>query len=85
LATPVPADLTEEMIVAAMTKADTRVCVGSDRCDALPHRLEDALASCTPRGRCKAGWVVSRGGRESHDVWLEVIPGLVKLVPQVEA
>jgi hypothetical protein len=67
------------MIEAAMAKADARVCVGSDRCFALPHRLEDARASCTAKGRCKVGWVVSRGGRESFDVWLEVSTGLVKL------
>jgi hypothetical protein len=60
-------------------------CVGSDRCYALPHRLEDALKTCTPKGQCKVGWIVSRGGRESWDVWLEVSTGLVKLVPQAEA
>jgi hypothetical protein len=62
------AALTEAMITAAMAKADARVCVGSDRCYAFPDRLEDARASCTPKGRCKVGWIVSRGGRESHDV-----------------
>jgi hypothetical protein len=29
-------ELTEEMIAAAMAKADARVCVGSDRCYAFP-------------------------------------------------
>jgi hypothetical protein len=62
------AELTEEMIAAAMAKANKRVCVGSDRCFALPHLLADARASCTPKGRCKVGWIVSRGGRESWDV-----------------
>jgi hypothetical protein len=62
------AALTEAMSTAAMAKADARVCVGSDRCYAFPDRLEDARASCTPKGRCKVGWIVSRGGRESHDV-----------------
>src|SRR5829696_1484904 len=74
-------ELTETMIAAAMAKADARVCVGSDRCYAFPDRLEDARASCTPKGRCKVGWVVSRGGRESLDRWLEVCTGLVKLIP----
>jgi hypothetical protein len=73
------------MIDAAMAKADRRVCVGSDRCFALPHRLEDARASCTPRGRCKVGWIVIQGGRESHDVWLEVSTGLVKLIRRLHA
>ena len=75
-------EFTEEMIAAAMTKADKRICVGSDRCYALPHRLEDARASCTSKGRCKVGWIVSRGGRESHNVWLEVSTGLVKRIWQ---
>jgi hypothetical protein len=78
-------ELTEEKITAAMAKADARVCVGSDRCFALPHRLEDARKTCTPKGRCKVGWIVSRGGRESWDVWLEVRTGLVKLVAQAHA
>jgi hypothetical protein len=78
-------ELTKEMIAEAMGKADKRVCVGSDRCFALPHRLEDARASCTPRGRCKVGWIVSRGGRESQDVWLEVATGLVKLMRRADA
>jgi hypothetical protein len=77
--------LTDELITAAMAKADRRVCVGSHRCFALPHRLEDARASCTPKGRCKVGWTASQGGREAHDVWLEVSTGLVKLIAQVNA
>jgi hypothetical protein len=78
-------ELTEEQITAAMAKADARVCVGSDRCYAFPDRLEDARQTCTPKGRCKVGWIVSRGGRESHDVWLEVSSGLVKLIRRAEA
>jgi hypothetical protein len=68
-----------------MAKADARVCVGSDRCYAFPDRLQDARTSCTPKGRCKVGWIVSRGGRESFDVWLEVATRLVKLVRQAAA
>jgi hypothetical protein len=79
------AELTEELIAAAMAKANARVCVGSDRCYAFPDRLQDARASCTPKGRCKVGWIVSRGGRESFDVWLEVSTGLVKLIRQADA
>jgi hypothetical protein len=80
-----PPELTEEMISAAMAKADARVCVGSDRCYAFPDRLEDVRASCTPKGRCRVDWIVSKGGRESLDVWLEVRTGLVKLIPQANA
>lgn len=79
------ADPTEAMITAAMAKVHAQVCVGSDRCYAFPRRLDDALASCTPKGRCTVGWVVSKGGRESHDVWLEVATGLVKLIARVDA
>jgi hypothetical protein len=68
--------LTEEMIATAMAKADARVCVGSDRCFAFPDLLVDARQTCTPKGRCKVGWMVSRGGRESWDVGLEVRMGL---------
>jgi hypothetical protein len=74
--------LTEEMIATAMAKADARVCVGSDRCFAFPDLLVDARQTCTPKGRCKVGWIVTRGGRESWDVWLDVRTGLVKLIPQ---
>jgi hypothetical protein len=76
---------TEEQIATAMAKTDPRVCVGSDRCFALPHRLEDALVSCMLKGRCMVGWIVIRGGRESWDVRLEVNTGLVKLIPQANA
>jgi hypothetical protein len=78
-------ELTEEMITVAMAKADARVCVGSDRCYAFPDRLDDVRASCTPKGRCKVGWIVSKGGRESWNVWLEVSTGLVKLIARVDA
>jgi hypothetical protein len=55
-------ELTEEKITAAMAKADARVCVGSDRCFALPDRLEDARETCTLKGQCKVGWIVVRKG-----------------------
>ena len=79
-----PPELSEEQITAAMAKADRHVCVGSDRCFAFPDRLEDARETCTPKGRCKVGWIVSRGGRESFDVWLKVSTGLVKLIRQAD-
>ena len=80
-------ELTEEMIAAALTNADARVCVGSDRCYPFPDQLEHACQTCTPTGRCTVGGtrrvISSRGGRESWDGWLEVSTGLVKLVAQV--
>ena len=78
-------ELTEAMIEAAMAKADARVCVGSRRCFALPDPLYAARESCTAKGRCKVGWIVSQGGRESYNVWLEVSTGLVKLIAQANA
>jgi hypothetical protein len=77
--------MTEGQIAAAMAKADRRVCLGSDRCFALPYGLEDAREICPPKGRCKVGWIVSRAGRESFDVWLEIATGLVKLIRQADA
>jgi hypothetical protein len=85
VADPKSVALTEQHIAAAIRKANARVCAGSDRCFALPHLLEDARETCTPKGRCKVGWIVSWGGRESFDVWLEVATGLVKLIRQVDA
>jgi hypothetical protein len=69
-------DLTAAMITAAMAKAEARVCVGSDRCYALPSDIETDRARCTSDDRCRVGLIVSLGGRESHVVWLEVGTGL---------
>jgi hypothetical protein len=78
-------ELTEAMITAAMAKAEARVCVGHARCYAFPDRLEDALASCTSKGRCQVGWILRMSGHESWDVWLEVSSGLVVLVLKAHA
>jgi hypothetical protein len=77
-------ELTDETIAAAMAKADARVCVDSDRCYALAADVETARARCTPKGRCRVGLIVNGGGRETHDVWLEVTTGLVKLIQQAD-
>jgi hypothetical protein len=37
------------------------------------------------QGRRHVGAIISRGGREAHDLWLEVSTGLVKLVRQADA
>ncbi len=78
-------ELTEAMIAAAMTEAEARVCDGNDRCCAVPNRLADARVTCTPKGRCRVGWVIPASGRTSWDVWLEVRTGLVKLIPRTNA
>ena len=65
-------ELTEAMIAAAMARAEKVACrPGDDRCYPLPNRLVDARASCTPKGRCRVGWIVANSGRDSWDVWLD--------------
>ena len=79
-------ELTEEMIAAAIAKADARFCQpGDQRCYAFPSAAEDARTRCTSKGRYTVGWVVRAGGREAWDVWLEVASGLVKLIRQTNA
>ena len=68
--------LTQEMIDEGMARAEKVVCrPGDGRSYAFPDRLVDALATCTPKGRCKVGWVVSKGARESWHVWLDLHTG----------
>ena len=57
---------------------------GDGRCHALPDSGEVARVSCTPKGRCKVGWIVSKGGRESWDVWLDLHTGEGRLRRQVD-
>jgi hypothetical protein len=78
-------ELTDELIAAAITRADARVCAGHDRCYAFPDPLHDARETCTPKERCKIGWIVRLSGRESWDVWVEVSTGLAKLIRRVNA
>jgi hypothetical protein len=47
--------------------------------------LHHDLVRCTADGRCRVGLIVSRGGRESWDVWLEVSTRLVELILQADA
>ncbi len=41
----------------------------------FPDPLEDARASCTPKRRCRLGWILADSGRDSWDVWLDVQTG----------
>jgi hypothetical protein len=59
-------EFTEQMIAAAMANADARVCGGSNRGYAFPDGLHDARETCTPKGRGKVGWIVSRRRRPSR-------------------
>ena len=59
-------ELTEDLITAAMAKAEARVCVGSRPLLCFPHRLDDALASARPRvAAMSAGSSAGAGGRAS--------------------
>ena len=56
-------ELTDEIIAAAMAKAEKRMCApGDNRCYAFPYDLAGAQATCTVKGRCKVGWVVRDAG-----------------------
>jgi hypothetical protein len=78
-------ELTEERIAEAMPRAEKVACRPSeDRCYALPDLVEAARASCTPKGQCKIGWIISNGGRESFDVWLDLETGEGRLRRQVD-
>ena len=83
------AELTDDMIAAAMAKADARVSVGSDRCFAFPTCSRRLVRAARRRGAARSAGtrrvIVGRGRRESRDVWLEVSTGLVTLIAQVDA
>jgi hypothetical protein len=65
--------LTEDMIAEGMARAEKVAGRPDDhRCYAFANRREDAQASCTPKGRCRIGWIVANTGRDSWDVWLDV-------------
>ena len=51
----------------------------------FPDPRDSARARRTPQGRCRVGAIVSRCGREAHDVWLEVSTGLVTLIRPTDA
>ena len=56
-----------------------RVCVSHARCFAFPDRQEDVRETCTLKGRCTVGGtrrvIVTNGGRDAYDVWLDVNTG----------
>ena len=69
-------NLTDEMITEAMARAEKVACLpGDQRCLPLPYDVESAQQTCTPKGRCKLGWIVADAGRKSWDVWLEILTG----------
>ena len=78
-------EVAEELIATVMARAEARVWIGNPRCYAFPDPLVEAGHSCTPKGRCRVGWILANSGRESWDVWLEVSAGLVKLIPRANA
>jgi hypothetical protein len=78
-------ELTEERIAAAMARAKWVACSpGNDRCYAFPDPIAEARASCTAKGRCRIGWILANGGRDSSDIWLDVHTGEGRLRRQRE-
>ena len=82
-------ELTDEVIAEAMVRAEKVACrPGDGRCSALPDSVADARAMCTPQGRCKSGGtrrvIVSHGGRESWNVWLDRHTGKGRLRCQLD-
>jgi hypothetical protein len=78
-------ELTEERIAEAMARAEKAACrPGEGRCYALPDSVDVARASCTPKGRCKVGWIIAEGGRSSFDVWLDLHTGEGRLRRRVD-
>ena len=68
--------LTQELIEDGMARAEEVACrPGDDRCSVFPDPLANVRASCTPKGRCRLGWIVANCGRDSWGVWLDVHTG----------
>jgi hypothetical protein len=66
-------ELTENVIAEAMAHVEKVACVpGDQRCWLLPYDAESAQATCTPKGRCKIGWIVADASRKAWDVWLDL-------------
>jgi hypothetical protein len=71
--------LTEAMIAAGMARAERVACQENARCFALPDPLGKAHTTCTPKGRCKIGWIIAEGGRTSYDAWIDIHTGEARL------
>jgi hypothetical protein len=77
--------LTEEMIAEAMARAEKMACQPWDgRCLPLPYSAVEARKTCTPKGRCKVGWIVANAGRDAWDVWLDLHTGEGRLRRRVD-
>ena len=73
-------ELTQAMIAEGMARAEKVACDPfRARCFAFPDPIDEARNSCTPKGRCKIGWIVAEGGRTSYDIWLDVHTGKGRL------
>jgi hypothetical protein len=61
------------MAIETMARAEKVACAPRDsRCLPLPDRVEDALVNCTPKSRCKIGWIPADAGRKAWEVWLDI-------------
>ena len=78
-------ELACETIGKAMARAEMVACwPRDDRCFPFLDRLEDAYASCTPKGRCRIGWIVANAGPNCWDIWLDVHTGEGRLRRRTE-
>lgn len=74
-----------EAIAEGMAWAEKVACrPGNHRCYPLHYDVKSAHQTCTPKGRCKIGWIVANNGRDSWDVWLDVHIGEGRLRRQRE-
>jgi hypothetical protein len=48
---------------------------GDHRCLPLPYDVDRALATRTPKGRCKIRWIAADAGGKGWDVWLDLSTG----------
>ena len=65
--------LSDALIAEAMQRAEKAACrPGDPRCYGFPDGAAEAAKTCTPKGRCKIGWIAGNGGRDAWDVWLDL-------------
>jgi hypothetical protein len=68
--------LTQATIDEAMNRAHKVACSSlNDRTYPFPYSPEEAVKTCTPKGRCKIGWISADTARKAWYVWLDIHTG----------
>jgi hypothetical protein len=76
-------DLTDDLIDAAMLRAEKAVCPPGDaRCSDFCHGAAYAKTHITPSGWAHIGWVAADSGRKTWDAWFNVKTGEGRLRKQ---